>query len=124
FFTVMSSGDFEVGLHSFWIGGIDPDMTLYEHFYTGSDRNYGRYSNPEVDKLIDKQSATLDKEERRKIAWDAIEMAWRTGAKQLLSTTMYQPIVGGRMRGYMPAPNYIVGYGSPLRFQHVWLTEK
>ncbi len=29
------TANFDLGLHSFWIAGIDPDVTLYEHFYTG-----------------------------------------------------------------------------------------
>ncbi len=45
----------------------DPDHWLYVYFYSTSDRNYGKYANPEVDALIDKQSKTLDKAERYKL---------------------------------------------------------
>ena len=47
----------------------DPDVTFYENYYTGSPRNYTKYSNPEVDKLIDQQSMETDNTKRKKIVW-------------------------------------------------------
>src|SRR5690348_18413137 len=34
----------------------DPDQQFYENFVCGADRNYGGYCNPELDRLIDRQS--------------------------------------------------------------------
>ena len=38
-------------------GVDDPDQQFYENFVCGAMRNYTGYCNPEVDKLIDQQSA-------------------------------------------------------------------
>ncbi len=113
--------NFDFGLHSFWIAGIDPDVTLYEHFYTGSDRNYNDYRNPEFDNLVNTMSRTLDQEERKQLAWDAMEMALNDVAKIVVSHSSYVPIVGADVRGFMPALNYLTGYGPLYRYAHVWL---
>ena len=113
--------NFDFGLHSFWIAGIDPDVTLYEHFYTDSDRNYNDYRNPEFDNLVNQMSRTLDQEERRELAWQAMEMALNDVAKIVVSHSSYVAAVNKDVRGYMPALNYLAGYGPVKRYAHVWL---
>ncbi len=122
-YTKWSNADFDVGVHSFWIAGIDPDVTLYEHFYTGSDRNYNKYSNPEFDNLVNQMSRTLDKEERKELAWQAMELALTEVGKVVISHGSYYPMVSANLKGYMPAPNYLAGYGPLKRYSHVWLDE-
>jgi ABC-type transport system substrate-binding protein len=122
-YQAWSDGDFEVGLHGFWVAGLDPDIVLYEHFYTGSDRNYNRYSKVETDRLIDEMSGTVDPEERKQKAWDVAEIVLRDHAKHLLGNGSriggMQPNVGG----YMYAINYLYGYGPWHRYQHVYLRD-
>ena len=36
----------------------------------GSERNYTGYCNPEVDKLVDRQSMESDKEKRKQLVWE------------------------------------------------------
>ena len=122
-YTRWSNADFDVGLHSFWIAGIDPDVTLYEHFYTGSDRNYNRYSNPAFDELVNQMSQTLDKEERKELAWQSMEIALNDVAKVVISHGSYYPIVNANVRGFMPAVAYLASYGPQKRYDHVWLDE-
>ena len=122
-YTKWSTADFDVGVHSFWIAGIDPDVTLYEHFYTGSDRNYNRYSNPEFDNLVNTMSRTLDKEERKELAWQAMELALTEVGKVVISHGSYYPMFSADLKGYMPAPNYLAGYGPVKRYSHVWIDE-
>ena len=116
-----ANANFDFGLHSFWIAGIDPDVTLYEHFYTGSDRNYNRYSNAEFDNLVNQMSRTLDTQERKELAWDAMEIALNDVAKIVVSHSSYIAAVNKDVRGYMPALNYLAGYGPTYRYAHVWL---
>ena len=118
-----ATANFDFGLHSFWIAGIDPDVTLYEHFYTGSDRNYNRYSNPEFDNLVNRMSRTLDQEERKQLAWDAMEMALNDVAKIVVSHSSYVMAINKDVRGFMPAINYLSAYGPLKKYQHVWLDE-
>ena len=118
-----SIGDFDVGVHSFWNSGLDPDMLFYEQFYTDSDRNYNRYSNFEFDELVDRMSITLDPEERRELAWEAMEIALTDVAKIITAHEVFVPVTNVNVRGFMPAVQYLAFYGPQNRYDHVWLAE-
>ena len=122
-YTNWSEGNFDVGVHSFWIAGLDPDITLYEHFYTGSDRNYNRYSSAEFDNLVDEMSRTVDPEALKQLAWDAMELALRDVGKVVVSHSSYVPALNEKVRGLMPALNYLAFYGPQNRYDNVWLAE-
>ena len=47
----------------------DADTWFYENFYSTSDRNYGKWKNPEVDVLIDQQSRTVDPVKRLELVY-------------------------------------------------------
>jgi peptide/nickel transport system substrate-binding protein len=119
----LTNADFDVRIHGHFLGSNDPDVMFYEHFYTGSDRNYGRYSNPEVDRMIDEMSVTLDPEERRSKAWDVAEIVLRDQAKIFSYHGVSQPILGARVRGVMPGDAAISTYGPWHRQEHTWLVE-
>ena len=123
-YATWSDGNFDIGVHSFWVAGIDPDITLYEHFYTGSDRNYNRYSNPEFDALTDKMSKTVDKQARKELAWDAMELALSEQAKIIVSHSSYVPVHNKKVHGLMPTLNYLAGYGPHIRYDHTWIDEE
>ncbi|MCG7361165.1 ABC transporter substrate-binding protein [Roseomonas sp. ACRSG] len=59
-------GDFETYL-SAWSGRPDPDGNIWTFIHTKGGNNDGRYSNPEVDKLLDDARAENDEEKRRAI---------------------------------------------------------
>jgi peptide/nickel transport system substrate-binding protein len=61
--------DFTIGAVPIETGVDDPDQMFYENFYTGAARNYSGYSDPEFDKLVDKQSTEVDPEKRKQIVW-------------------------------------------------------
>ena len=108
--------------HAGWIGGFDPDFILYEYFYSGSDRNYGRYSNVELDNLIDQQSITLDREERRALAWDAGEIVLKDQVRTLGGFQLAVPIFSDKVAGIMPTvPSQ--SYGNFYRHAHTYLLE-
>jgi peptide/nickel transport system substrate-binding protein len=122
-YQAWSDGDFDTGIHGFWVAGLDPDIVLYEHFYTGSDRNYNRYSKAETDRLIDEMSGTVDPELRKQKAWDVAEIILREHGKHLLG---YGSRIGGmqpNVGGYMYAINYLYGYGPWYRYEHVYFTD-
>jgi len=49
--------DYTIAINGTESGVDDPDQQFYENFVCGAVRNYTGYCNPEVDKLIDRQSA-------------------------------------------------------------------
>jgi peptide/nickel transport system substrate-binding protein len=120
YYTDMSNGNFDLAGHAGYIGGFDPDFILYEYFYTGSDRNYGRYSNIEVDRLIDEQSVTLDPEARREKAWEVAEIIMREQVRTLGGFQRAIPIFSDEVMGFLPSvPSQ--SYGNTYRHSHTWV---
>lgn len=121
-YAILGAGDFDVIPWAMALGGLDPDVPLYEHYYTGSDRNYGRYSNPEADRLIDLQAATLDMTERQRLIQQVSEILLRDQAKIILGWVEMVPVANKRVRNFLPtiasgahyAPNH-------LRGERIWL---
>jgi peptide/nickel transport system substrate-binding protein len=48
----------------------DPDQGLYENYTCGAEGNYNGYCNPEVDKMVDRQSMESDQPTRKALAWE------------------------------------------------------
>jgi peptide/nickel transport system substrate-binding protein len=47
----------------------DPDPIFYTNYVCGAELNVTLYCNPEIDKLIDRQSMEADREKRKRLAW-------------------------------------------------------
>ncbi|MBI4328245.1 MAG: hypothetical protein HY685_00085, partial [Chloroflexi bacterium] len=62
------AGEFEVVAWDQLLGHPDPNQVCYEHYFTGSDRNYGRYSSAQADALCDKMGQELDRTKRIALA--------------------------------------------------------
>lgn len=59
-----NSGNFDM-LMMGWLGNIDPDDFYYSQHHTGGSSNAQKYSNPEVDKLLDSARVETDKDTRK-----------------------------------------------------------
>ncbi len=55
-----------------WSGRIDPDGNVHPFWTTGGGQNDGKYSNPEVDRLLNAARAVYAPEERKKL-YDAAQ---------------------------------------------------
>jgi peptide/nickel transport system substrate-binding protein len=73
FIADVIAGEHQVALIG-WLLLTDPDRATYLQFRTGGDSNYGNYSNPEVDRLLDEGRAATDPEERRAIYEQVAQM--------------------------------------------------
>ncbi|MBI4235789.1 MAG: hypothetical protein HY688_00320 [Chloroflexi bacterium] len=118
-YEVIGAGDFDVMPWSMGISTFDPDGTFYEHYYTGSDRNYGRYSNPETDRLIDQQSQTMDPVQRKKLISQAAEILMKDHAKFVLGWYLGRSVASKDIKNWAPTNCALCDYG--LRFERVWL---
>jgi peptide/nickel transport system substrate-binding protein len=91
--------DFAVGLNVSETGVDDPDQQFYENYVCGSDRNYTGFCNPEVDKLVDRQSMESDVEKRMKLVWDIERKLAEDAARPVIfyprGATCQQPYVKG-----------------------------
>jgi len=63
-------GDFVFAQSVSGAGIDDPDQTFYENYGCNSNRNYTKYCDPEVEKMIDQQSIETDVEKRKKLVWE------------------------------------------------------
>jgi peptide/nickel transport system substrate-binding protein len=110
--------DYTVGINGTESGVDDPDQQFYENFVCGAERNYTGYCNPEVDKLIDRQSAEPDANKRKQLVWQIESRLAEEGARPIIfyprGGTCSQPYV----KGLTTMVNSIYnGY----RMEDVWL---
>jgi peptide/nickel transport system substrate-binding protein len=68
-----TSGDFEAMLLG-WSGRIDPDLNIYSFMVTDGDFNASGYSNPEVDKLLGEARTTSDRDKRKQLYDQVMEI--------------------------------------------------
>jgi peptide/nickel transport system substrate-binding protein len=122
-YDAMTAADFAVHLHGFFVSDTEADAMLYEYFYTGSDRNYARYSKPETDRLIDQQSTTTDPAERLRRIHDLQEIIMRDQPQYMIQFATYLPVWNKRVQGIMPGNNASWTYGSVRRHAHTWISE-
>jgi|SRR6516165_12293240 ABC-type transport system substrate-binding protein len=57
----------------------------------GADRNYTGYCNPEVDKLVDRQSAEPNTEQRKQLVWEIEKRLIEDVARQVIFIRGEQP---------------------------------
>jgi peptide/nickel transport system substrate-binding protein len=110
--------DYTVGINGTESGVDDPDQQFYENFVCGAERNYTGYCNPEVDNLIDRQSAESDVNKRKQLVWQIERRLAEEGARPIIfyprGGTCQQPYV----KGLTTMVNSIYnGY----RMEDVWL---
>jgi peptide/nickel transport system substrate-binding protein len=90
--------DYTVGLN-LADSGPDPDQNLYLHYSCGAELNYNGYCNPEVDKLIDRQSMEADQEKRKQLVWEIERRLAEDVARPIIfynrGGTCWQPYVKG-----------------------------
>jgi peptide/nickel transport system substrate-binding protein len=60
FYTIETTGQFQVVLHSVAVGGSLPDQILGEGYTSFGGRNYGNWADPPLDEAFRKQSAEPD----------------------------------------------------------------
>jgi len=114
------SRDFEVLIDPYGSQTVgDPDELL-DKFITGASENWGRFSDPVVDKLYEQQSQEMDEQKRielvQQIDRRVLEKVWRI---QGLWTTRLE-VRAAKIRNYEPMPSH----WSNRRFEDVWLAEK
>jgi peptide/nickel transport system substrate-binding protein len=96
----------------------DPDALLYENYACGGVGNYNGYCNPEVDKLIDRQSAESDQDKRKHLVWEIEKKLTEDGARPLIffnkGAICWQPAV----KNLTPIDNSIY---NGWRMEDIWL---
>ena len=104
------------------IAGVDHQFVLTEFFHEQAPRNYSGFFSEEFGRLFFEEERTLDVEVRKQVAWLALELALRESGAIFIAHDSYVPVFGARVRGLMPAIDYLAEYGPQNRYDHVWLT--
>jgi peptide/nickel transport system substrate-binding protein len=117
-FAKVMRHDYAIALGATFNAVDDPDQTFYETYACGAENNLDGYCNPEIDKLIDRQSIEFDQEKRKKLVWGIERRLAEDGARPIIyhtrSATCRQPYV----KGFDPMVNSVYnGWG----FEDVWL---
>jgi peptide/nickel transport system substrate-binding protein len=117
-FSKIARGEYSVGLNLTAAALDEPDVSLYENYACGSERNYTKYCNPEVEKLIDQQSRETDLAKRRSLVWEV---------EKKLAEDVARPIIMHNVAGLCWQP-YVKGFVlqhnslyNNWRFDDVWL---
>jgi peptide/nickel transport system substrate-binding protein len=69
------AGNYEMTWSGIGTGNIDPEVRIRDFCHSTGRLNTGKYSNPEVDQLLDQQRETFDLDERRTLLRRAEEIA-------------------------------------------------
>src|SRR5229473_2130965 len=110
--------DFTVGLNVSESAVDDPDQQFYENYVCTAERNYTGYCSPEVDKLVDRQSAESDKEKRKELVWEIETRLAQDGARPVIFYPRQATCRHPQVKGMTMMVNSIYnGY----RFEDLWL---
>jgi len=115
--TSTAGPDAQIGANLTGLGIDDPDANFYENYYCGSPRNYSDYCNPEVDRMIDAQSQTLDPTRRRVMVAEIQKRLEIDGARPILGWDLDYVAMWPFVHNLVPHTSVY----SYARFQEVWL---
>jgi peptide/nickel transport system substrate-binding protein len=119
-YPTLSRKDYKVGVNVTETAVDDPDPAFYENYVCGAQRNYTGYCNPEVDKLVDRQSAETDIAKRRQLVWEIERRLATDDARPILfyprAASCWQP----QVKGLTTMVNSIY---NGNRFEDLWLEQ-
>ncbi len=100
-----------------WLGNIDPQDFYYAQHHSDGANNYQKYSNPEVDRLLDQAGQETDDEQRQELYNQAVEIIVDDASYIYL----YNPDV---VQGWAPElKGYTVRPDRAIRFHQASLSE-
>jgi peptide/nickel transport system substrate-binding protein len=91
-----------------WSGRTDPDGNLYIFHKTGAPQNYGAYSNPAVDKLLDEARIKSDPKERKALYEKVTETLLNEGSVIYLFHRKVLIAHTAKLEGYRQMPDGLV----------------
>ena len=98
----------------------DPDVAFYENYTCASQRNYTGYCNPELDKLIDQQSAESDNAKRKKLVWEIEKKLIDDDVRPILFYNKAANCRRPQLKGLTTQVNSIY---NGWRFDELWLEQ-
>ena len=98
---LLSSGDFDIALNSYIMApAIDPQYFADILFRTGANYNYGKYSNADVDALVDQLDSEFDPARRVELAIEMQNLIVEDCPWLCLGHLAFQVVGNARVTGY------------------------
>ena len=119
-YPILTRKDYKVGVNVTEVAVDDPDPAFYENYVCGAQRNYTGYCNPEVDKLVDQQSAEADIEKRKRLVWEIERKLAQDDARPILFYPRVASCWQPQLKGMMIMANSIY---NGHRFEDLWLEQ-
>jgi peptide/nickel transport system substrate-binding protein len=117
-YNKIAKKDYQLGMNLTGVAVDDPDVNFYENYYSKSERNYTGYNNPEVDKLIDAQSAETDLDKRKKLVWEIEKKLAEDVARPTIGYNVDNTCWDPKVKGVKLQVNSIY---NGWRFEDIWL---
>jgi len=117
-YNKIAKKDYQLGMNLTGVAVDDPDVNFYENFYSTSERNYTGYNNPEVDRMIDAQSAETDVEKRKKLVWEIEKKLAEDVARPVIGYNVANTCWDSKLKGVVLQVNSIY---NGWRFEDYWL---
>ena len=117
-FPKVNRKDYTVALNLTGNGIDEPDQNFYENYVCGAEGNYNKYCNPELDKMVDRQSMEANQEKRKAMVWEIERKLAKDGARPII---FYAPAGNCRqpyVKGLTIMSNSIY---NGWRMEDVWL---
>ncbi len=93
FFPSVQGGKYQIALLG-WLNIVDPDRLMFAQFGTGAGQNYGKYSNPRVDTLLQTGRSSLDRAKRIEAYREAATIITEEVPYYVISYQGYQVFYG------------------------------
>lgn len=116
FFDGLNSGDFDLTVCG-WSGFVDVDEYLYDLFTTEGAYNQQKYSNPEVDKLLDEGRVTTDEAKRKEIYKEAQKMIAEDAPMAFLYMNSFTVAMRDNVKGYTVHPTAATIFMKDVYFE-------
>ncbi len=91
--------DYAVGMNLTGNGLDEPDQNFFENFLCDAEGNYNKYCNPDVEKLIERQSMEANQDKRKTMVWEIERKLAEDGARPMIfyapAANCWQPAVKG-----------------------------
>ncbi len=105
------AGDFQASIWG-WLGLIDPDEYAFEIYHTDGSRNYEKYSNAQVDALLEDARRTLDLGPRGELYRQAEALAIKDCPVLPCFESNVHNLLAPKVQGFVQRP--YSGFGAQL----------
>jgi len=101
-----------------WVSLSDPDRAMYRSFQSSSPSNWGKYVNPDVDKLLEQARQVSERPERKKLYVQAANIVVSDAPYIFFEDQAYVNLVRDNLQGYVLNPS-----GNIKSVEKAWLTK-